>query len=312
MSEVHVYEVGARDGLQNEPRKISWKARCEFISALAAAGIADLEVGLFVRPDLVPQMADSERIYRAIEARRIALGVSRPWALVPNEKGLERALSVGARSLAVFTGATESFVKKNIGMSVAESLSRFASVVKLGRAAGAEFKGYVSTAFYCPFEGKVPAAKALDVSERLLSLGVTRVSISDTIGAATPNDIEAVFREAIRRFGADRVSAHFHDTRGTALANTLRALDLGVRHVESSAGGLGGCPFAPGATGNLATEDLVYMLEGMGLKTGIDLGALCEASLSLARSMKRPLTSRYLQAYLAQKNRRRAQKKKKQ
>jgi hydroxymethylglutaryl-CoA lyase len=249
-----------------------------------------------VRPDRVPQMADTDRLYRRLSSGSLKLGRSRAWSLVPNRKGLERALASGARHVAVFTAATESFARRNIGMSIDESLREFGAILDEARSRGVEVRGYVSTAFGCPYEGKVKPRQALRVIERLAALGVCQVSIGDTIGVTTPAGVEAVVGPALRALGARRVAVHFHDTRGTALANSLRALDLGVRTIDSSAGGLGGCPFAPGATGNLATEDLVHMLDGMGLRTGVDLEALCQASLSLARAMKRPLSSRYLQA----------------
>jgi hydroxymethylglutaryl-CoA lyase len=203
------------------------------------------------------------------------------------------------KQIAVFTAATESFAKANIGMSIGDSLKEFAQVVREAKKAKIQVRGYVSTAFGCPFEGKVAPKKALKVVEALADLGVSQVSIGDTIGVATPKDIDLVMKPALKLLGSKKVAGHFHDTRGTALANALRSIELGVRTLDSSAGGLGGCPFAPGATGNLATEDLVYMLDGMGEKTGIDLAKLCATSLELSRKMKRPISSRYLQAYAA-------------
>jgi hydroxymethylglutaryl-CoA lyase len=296
---VHVFEMGVRDGLQNEARVVPTEQKLEFVRDLIAAGVTDLELGAFVRADRVPQMADTETLYAAVREGRLALGRARAWALVPNRKGLERALRCGVRHIAVFTAATDGFARRNINMSVKDSLREYAAVVREARAAGVETRGYVSTVFGCPFEGKVAPAKALRVIEALFGLGVFQVSIGDTIGVATPRGVEQVVGPALAALGVDATAVHFHDTRGTALANTLRALDLGVRTVDASAGGLGGCPFAPGATGNLATEDLLYLLEGVGARTGIDLEKLCRASLNLARRMERPLTSRYLQAYSA-------------
>jgi hydroxymethylglutaryl-CoA lyase len=305
---VHVFEVGPRDGLQNESRTVTFEDRLWFISSLVKAGVTDIELGAFVRPDRVPQMAETERVYEALNSGKLELGKARGWSLIPNQKGLERALQCNARNLAVFTATSESFNKRNIGMSVSESLKQISALVPSARKV---FKGkiqiraYVSTAFGCPFEGKISAKKTLKVIENLAELGVDQISIGDTIGVATPNQVDDLIKPALRVFGRSqgrsqgikRLAVHFHDTRGTALANTLRSLELGVRIVDSSAGGLGGCPFAPGATGNLATEDLVYMLDGMGLKTGIDLQSLCTTSLEMARRMKRPLSSRYLQAF---------------
>lgn len=297
---VTVFEVGPRDGLQNESRSITRATRLKFIQGLIAAGLREIELGAFVRVDRVPQMADTPWVYEQIRAGRLRLGPARGWALVPNRKGLERALACGARRIAVFTAASDSFARRNIGMSIDQSLKEFHAVIREARAHGiapASIRAYVSTAFGCPFEGAVKPRQTLRVIERLADLGVGQISIGDTIGVATPKSIEAVIAPALLMLGTEATAGHFHDTRGTALANALRALELGVRTLDSSAGGLGGCPFAPGATGNLATEDLVYMLEGMGMRTGVDLRKLCRVSLELARAMKRPLTSRYLQAF---------------
>ena len=299
-SKVTVFEVGPRDGLQNESREVSLKLKTGFVRDLVGAGLREIEMGAFVRPDRVPQMADSAALCRAVDVAHPPRGV-RYWSLVPNRKGMERALEAGVRNVAVFTAATESFAERNIGMSIEASLREFTEVMKMARAAGRklEVRGYISTAFGCPFEGRVKPARALRVIEKLLDLGVTQVSVGDTIGVATPRDVEAVLRTAVNRFGGKNLAGHFHDTRGTALVNALRALELGVRTLDSSAGGLGGCPFAPGATGNLATEDLVYLLHGMGFKTGVDLERLCAASLKLSRVIGRPITSRYLAAHVA-------------
>jgi hydroxymethylglutaryl-CoA lyase len=297
---VTVFEVGPRDGLQNEPSlrdKVATSLKIRFVNDLVAAGVTDFELGAFVRPDKVPQMADTEALYRAIASRKLKLRKARAWSLVPNLKGLERAVASGATRIAVFTAASEGFAQANIGMSVSESLREYSKVVAQARRQGLRVRGYVSTAFGCPFDGKVSPARALGVIERLAELGVEQVSVGDTIGVATPAGVDAVMRPALRMLGARKVAGHFHDTRGTALANALRSLDLGVRTLDASAGGLGGCPFAPGATGNLATEDLVYMLHGMGMKTGIDLKRLSEASLAFSKKLKRPIASRYLQAY---------------
>lgn len=293
---IRIFEVGPRDGLQNEPRRLSLQGKIWFINELVQAGVRDLEVGAFVRPDRVPQMADTPAIYRKIRDGRVQLKRARAWALVPNQHGMQDAIRAGAKRIAVFTAATESFARTNIGMSIGESLSEFSKVIADARAHGMEVRGYVSTAFGCPFEGKVAPKKALRVIERLAALGVTQVSIGDTIGVATPTDVDRILRPGLSILGEDRIAAHFHDTRGTALANALRAIEIGVTCFDTSAGGLGGCPFAPSATGNLATEDLVYMLNGMGLRTGIDLDRLVRVSLKLASRMKRPLTSRFLQS----------------
>lgn len=297
-----VFEVGPRDGLQNEPVIVSLEDKLEFVAGLVAAGIRNIELGAFVRPDRVPQMADTEEIYRRIDSGEFPVGRARAWSLVPNRKGLERALRCKAQNIALFTAATDSFTQRNIGMSVKESLAEFAEIVQEIRRQRRRIhvRGYVSTAFGCPFEGKVPPRKALKVVEQLLEMGVNEISIGDTIGVATPATVDPVIKPALNLLGRGSqasLAGHFHDTRGTALANSLRAIELGVRVLDSSAGGLGGCPFAPGASGNLATEDLVYMLQGMGFRTGIRLEALCEASSKLLRKMNKNGASRYLQSH---------------
>ena len=297
-NKVSIFEVGPRDGLQNEATPVSLADKIVLVNGLLDAGLRDLELGAFVRPDRVPQMADTEALYAAIRAQKILLGRNRRvWSLVPNLKGLERAIACGATHVAVFTAATEAFTQRNIGMSIRESLSEFKEVMALAHEHGITVRGYVSTAFGCPFEGRVSAKKALKVIDSLAKLGVAQLSVGDTIGVATPNQVDEVIGPALKSYGSARIAVHFHDTRGTALANALRAYEIGVRIFDASAGGLGGCPFAPGASGNLATEDLVYMFNGMGIKTEIDLKKLSDTSLVLARKMKRPLASRYLQTY---------------
>ena len=294
---VRIFEVGPRDGLQNEKLPVSLEDRFFLIEGLARAGVGDIEVASFVREDRVPQMAGSLEINRAIGDGSLPLGRARAWSLVPNVRGLENAIRAGVKRIAVFTAATEGFNQKNIGMTIAQSLVEIEKVVALARAHSIEVRGYVSTAFGCPFEGQVEPAKPLELISRLAALGIGEISIGDTIGVATPRGVEEVVKPALQAHGAGAIAVHFHDTRGTALANTLRALDLGVRVVDSSAGGLGGCPFAPGATGNLATEDLLYMLQGMGLTTGLDLDAFCRATLEFSRRINRPVSSRYLAAF---------------
>jgi hydroxymethylglutaryl-CoA lyase len=304
-SAVQIFEVGPRDGLQNESKTLSLAQKIQFIQGLIAAGIREIELGAFVRPDKVPQMADTDILYEKIRQGELNLKSAHAWALVPNRKGLERALKAGVSHIAVFTAATESFARKNIGMSIEQSLSEFKGIVSEARAArdarGKKIKiqvrGYVSTAFGCPFEGKVPPKNALKVVGKLFDLGVDQVSIGDTIGMGTPKDVDLIMKPALKSWGSKKVAIHLHDTRGTALANALRAYELGTRIFDSSAGGLGGCPFAPGATGNLATEDLLFMFNGMGVKHGIDLEKVCKASLAVSAVMNRPPSSRYLQAF---------------
>lgn len=291
-----IFEVGPRDGLQNESRPISFNDRLWFIRNLSAAGFKDMEIGAFVRPDRVPQMKNTEEII----SRTKQSSQTRYWALVPNQIGLERAIETGIKNIAFFTAVTEGFNQANIGMSVKESLAEWNRMIPLARKHRLKIRGYLSTAFGCPYDGEVPAKKTLRVIEKIARLGVDEISVGDTIGVAVPQGrggIQEVIGPALKNWGPGKIAVHFHDTRGTALANTLRALDLGARIIDASAGGLGGCPFAPGATGNLATEDVVYMVERMGFKTGIDLRKLANTSLELARRMKRPLTSRFLMAY---------------
>jgi hydroxymethylglutaryl-CoA lyase len=289
---VTVVEVGPRDGLQNERTPLSVEDRVEFCTRLIAAGLPVVEVGAFVSPKWVPQMAGSDEVLRRLSARP---GVRLP-VLVPNRPGFERARAAGAREIAVFTAASETFNRRNTTASVEESFARFSEFVPEAKREGLRVRGYVSTCFGCPFEGRVPAPRVVEIARRLADAGCDEVSIGDTIGVAVPTQVSDVFGRLRDALGGVSVAAHFHDTRGTALANVLAALDEGVAVVDSSAGGLGGCPFAPGAAGNLATEDLVYMLDGMGIATGVDLGAVAEASRALAGRIGGPLPSRWLQA----------------
>ena len=248
-------------------------------------------------------VASQDALYEKIRSGELDLGKAKAWSLIPNRKGLERALKVGATHLAIFTAATDSFAKANIGMTIDESFTEYKEVISALKKAGmrkkVQVRGYISTAFGCPFDGKVAPKKALKVVERLLDLGVDQISIGDTIGVATPLDVEAVVKPAYKTLGKKMLALHFHDTRGTALANALRAYELGARIFDSSAGGLGGCPYAPGATGNLATEDLLYMFNGMGIEHGIDLDQICKLSLDLSAKMGRPISSRYLASFAA-------------
>jgi isopropylmalate/homocitrate/citramalate synthase len=263
-----------------------------FCDRLVAAGLGVVEVGAFVSPRWVPQMAGSEEVLRRV---RKPAGVRLP-VLVPNRTGYERALGAGAREIAVFTAASETFSRRNTNASIDESFARFSEFLPDARREGLRVRGYVSTGFGCPYEGAVPPPRVLDVAVRLVDAGCDEVSIGDTIGVAVPTQVADVVGRLARAIPADRLAVHFHDTRGTALANVLAALQEGVEVVDSSAGGLGGCPYAPGASGNLATEDLLYMLHGMGIETGVDLGAVAAASRALGERLGRPLPSRYLQA----------------
>jgi hydroxymethylglutaryl-CoA lyase len=290
---VTVYEVGPRDGLQNEKAILPVAVKAEFIARLAASGLRVIEATSMVRPDWVPQLADAEELLAGLD---MAGGVRYP-VLVPNERGLERALSRGVRDIAIFGSATETFAHRNLNRGIEESIAMFSPVVAGARAAGANVRGYLSMCFGDPWEGDVPVSQVVAVGMRLLELGCTELSLGDTIGVGTPGHVTALlaaFAEA--GAGPDRLAVHFHDTYGQALANTLAALHSGISVVDASAGGLGGCPFAGTATGNLATEDLVWMLHGLGIDTGIDLSALVATSHWMAGQLGRPSPSRVVQA----------------
>lgn len=285
---VRIVEVGPRDGLQNESAAISTGDKLSLIGKLVDAGLGDIEVTSFVSPKAVPQLADAADVCAGLPA---AEGV-RFSALAPNAKGLSRAIECGVKRIAVFTAASDTFASKNINMTVDQSLDVFVPVVRDALAAGLSVRGYVSTAFVCPFEGDVDAGRVVDVCRRLIAMGVDEVAVSDTIGAASPRDVERTVGRVLDAIGAPAVALHFHDTYGTALANVYAGWQLGVRTFDASCGGLGGCPFAPGAAGNLATEDLVYMLDRMGVETGVDLNKLIDAAGFIAGVLGRDLTSR--------------------
>jgi isopropylmalate/homocitrate/citramalate synthase len=290
---VTVYEVGPRDGLQNEAVTLPVAVRAEFVDRLTDAGLPAIEVGSFVSPKAIPQLADTEAIYRLIHP---ASGVRYP-ALVPNLQGLERALAAGVREIAVFTAASETFNRKNINAGVDESIERFRPVVARAREEKVRVRGYVSTAFGCPYEGDVAPEAVREVVHKLLDLPVDEISVGDTIGVATPSDVFDVI-ETLYESGVTRgvLALHFHDTRGTAVANVFAGLQCGVTTFDASAGGLGGCPYAPGASGNLATEDLLYLLEGLGIATGVTLAKVVEASRFLAAAIGKRPPGRYLAA----------------
>jgi hydroxymethylglutaryl-CoA lyase len=289
---VKVVEVGPRDGLQNEKVTIPAEAKVAYITALADAGLKVIEAGAFVSPKWVPQMADTAEVYREIPKDP---GVEYP-VLVPNMKGLERAIDAGVKSIAIFTAASDTFNKRNINMTIDESFANYAPVAARAREERIRIRGYVSTAFGCPYEGDVPAEKVLEVTARLLDLGCYEVSVGDTIGVGTPMQVQGVIGMLLQVVPPQRIAMHFHDTRGTALANTLAALEMGIATFDASSGGLGGCPYAPGASGNLATEDLIYMLDHMGIETGVHLDRLVAASSIVGPYLDHPLPGRYLQA----------------
>jgi isopropylmalate/homocitrate/citramalate synthase len=294
---VTVYEVGPRDGLQNEGQTLPVAVRAEFVDRLTDAGLPAIEVGSFVSPKAIPQMADTGEVYRLIHP---ASGVRYP-ALVPNLRGLDRAFASGVREIAVFTAASETFNQKNIHAGVDESIERFRPVVARAREERVRVRGYVSTAFGCPYEGEIAPEAVREVVHKLLDLSVDEISVGDTIGVATPSNVFDVI-ETLYESGVTRgvLALHFHDTRGTALANVYAGLQCGVTTYDASAGGLGGCPYAPGASGNLATEDLVYMLDGLGIETGVTLSRLVEASRFVVGRLGHRPQGRYLGAVWGQ------------
>jgi hydroxymethylglutaryl-CoA lyase len=290
---VTIWEVGARDGLQNESVVVPVEVKLEFLDRLACAGLPVLEATSFVHPKWVPQLADAEELLAGLRAHE---GVRYP-VLVPNEKGLDRALAAGVRHIAVFASATETFARRNLNSGLDEQFAMFEPVMSRARAEGLEVRGYLSMCFGDPWEGAVPAEQVARTGARLLELGCTQLSLGDTIGVATPGQVERL----VGAFGAagagpNALAVHFHDTYGQALSNTLAALRLGVSTVDSSAGGLGGCPYAESATGNLATEDLVWMLDGLGIEHGVDLDALVTTSAWMAEQLGRPSPSRVVRA----------------
>lgn len=290
---IRIHEVGARDGLQNEATIVPTEIKAEFIHRLAAAGLTTIEATSFVHPKWVPQLADAEQLFpmvRDLESVRLPV-------LVPNDRGLDRALALGVRQVAVFASATESFAKANLNRSLDESLAMFEPVVERARAERLHVRGYLSMCFGDPWEGPVPVDQVARIVRRLVDMGCDEVSLGDTIGVATPGHVQSLLATLIEEgVHVSKVGVHFHDTYGQALANTLAALQLGVTTVDASAGGLGGCPFAKSATGNLATEDLLWMLQGLGIDTGVDLGLLTATSVWMAEQLGRPSPSRTVSA----------------
>ena len=292
---VRIVDVGPRDGLQNEPGKVTIAARIALVEALADAGVPAVEAGAFVSPKWVPQMAGSDEVLLTL--RRKA-GVDYP-VLTPNVKGLEAALAAGAKEVAVFGAASEAFSKKNINCSIDESLDRFQAVADQALEAGIKVRGYVSCVLGCPYQGEVPAADVARVAERLLQMGCYEISLGDTIGVGTPGKAREMIAAVAEKVPVEKLAAHFHDTYGQALANLYAVLEMGVATVDSSVAGLGGCPYAKGATGNVATEDVVYMLDGLGIETGIDLTRLAAAGRRICAELGREPVSRVARALAA-------------
>lgn len=295
---VQIVEVGPRDGLQNEPARVPLEEKLRFISGLKEAGLLRIEATSFVSPKWVPQLADADELWPKLPPGPIYS------ALVPNEKGLERALKVGVERIALFTAASDAFVERNINMTVAGSLEVFRQVIQSFRKVHALgwVRGYVSTAFECPYAGRVPTKRVTEVASSLFEMGVNEVSLGDTIGVAGPSEVRRLIEALAGEIDLAAIALHFHDTRGTALANVSAALDRGVRVFDSSAGGLGGCPYAPGAGGNLATDDLVYFLEREGVATGIDLDRLARASLGILEALGRSPSAKAQLAVLSRSN----------
>ena len=293
-SSVRVVEVGPRDGLQNEKVLISTEQKIQFINMLAEAGLPVVEATSFVSPRAIPQLSDASEVMAGLTR----FSTTEYPVLVPNLKGMERALAAGVRSVAVFTAASESFTLHNINATIEESLANFRPVVALAQQEGVPVRGYISTVFGCPYEGAVAPQQVLTVAQALIEMGIGELSLGDTIGVATPNQVIDVLGLLMDEgaIPVERLAVHFHDTRGTALANVLMALQLGISIVDSSAGGLGGCPYAPGAAGNLATEDLLYMLHGMGIHTGVNLEKVVAATRFIAPLLGHAPTSKYYQA----------------
>ena len=286
--QVRIVEVGPRDGLQNEKAPVSVEGRVAFIEALLAAGLHTVEVGAFVSPKAIPQMAGSDEVLRRVSH----LGGGEFHVLVPNEKGYEAARAAGAKVIAVFGSASEGFSRANINCSVAESIERFKPVIACARADGVKVRGYISCVLGCPYDGEIKPQAVVDVAKILWDLGCYEVSLGDTIGVGTPKKARELLRAVAGHVPIAHLAMHFHDTYGQALANLYAGMEEGARVIDSAAGGLGGCPYAPGATGNVATEDVVYMLEGLGVATGVDMTKLVEATNEISKLIGRAPVSR--------------------
>jgi hydroxymethylglutaryl-CoA lyase len=292
--DVTIYEVGPRDGLQNEARMIPTDDKIAFINALSDAGLRMIEITSFVNPRWIPQLADGAEVAQRI-TRRPGVVYS---ALVPNRQGLDAAIGAGMREVAVFMSASETHNKKNINKTIAATLAAFRDTVPPALEAGLRVRAYVSTVYGCPYEGAVDPGKAVELCRELRALGCYQVSLGDTIGVANPRQVRDVLSRVLAEIPAGEVAVHFHDTRGTALANILVAVEMGITTVDSALGGLGGCPYAPGASGNVATEDVIYMLEEMGIRTGVDLDKLVQASHLVSTLVGHEMPSKFYRAYV--------------
>jgi hydroxymethylglutaryl-CoA lyase len=295
MTAVRIVEMGPRDGLQNEQQSIPLATKLELIDRLAAAGLREIEATSFVSPKWVPQMADHDALMRALQRRP---GVAYP-VLTPNLQGFEAAIGAGADYVAVFAAASEAFSKKNINCSIAESIERFQPVMAAARARGVKVRGYVSCVVGCPYEGAIAPAKTAEVAQRLIDIGCHEVSLGDTIGVGTPASVQRMLEACARLVPIERLAGHYHDTYGMAVANVFASYEFGLRSFDASVAGLGGCPYAKGATGNVATEDVVYLLHGLGADTGIDLEPLVDCGAWISAQLGRQTASRVARALLA-------------
>jgi hydroxymethylglutaryl-CoA lyase len=295
-SKIKIVEVGPRDGLQNEKTILSTEDKFHFIKLLSETGLSTIEVTSFVKPPAIPQMGDAVPLFQKVHKELAQTKIHFP-CLVPNLQGYEKAKSIGVKEIALFSATSDSFTKKNINASVDESFERMKEVADEAKKDGIRMRGYISTAFGCPYEGMMSVSKLMSVARRFLDLGVYEVSIGDTIGVATPKQVKEYLKEIRKEFASDKLAMHFHDTRGMALTNILISLEEGMTTFDSSAGGLGGCPYAKGATGNVATEDVWYLMQSQGLETGISLEKLAAASKFILEKVNRQTESKFLRAY---------------
>ncbi len=296
---VKIVEVGPRDGLQNEAKSLSLADKLEYISLLADTGLSTIEATSFVRPDRIPQMADAKELFSKLSHQAFFNTIDFP-CLVPNDKGYALAKSVGVKEISLFSATSDAFTQKNINCSVGESFKRMKSVANEANQDGIKIRGYISTAFGCPYAGEMDSAQLVDVVKRFLDLGVYEISIGDTIGVATPKQVHEYLAEVLKVIDKDKVAMHFHDTRGMALANILVCLEYGISTYDSSSGGLGGCPYAKGATGNVATEDVYYLMSSLGIETGIDIDKLVKASKFILNKVGKESPSKYFQTIQGQ------------
>lgn len=295
---IRIVEVGPRDGLQNEKTVLSTDNKFQFISMLAETGLKNIEVTSFVKPEAIPQMGDALELFARVKSELINTGINFP-CLVPNMKGYETAKKIGVSEIALFSATSDSFTKKNVNATVDETFERMQEVAEAAKRDGIKIRGYISTAFGCPYEGLMDVRKLGAVAERFFKLGAYEVSVGDTIGVAVPKQVRNYIQELKKNFPANKLAMHFHDTRGMALTNIFVSLEEGITVFDSSAGGLGGCPYAKGATGNVATEDVWYLMKSQGLETGIDIAKLAAASKFILEKINKPTESKFLRSYLS-------------